>query len=275
MKRLILLAYLISCYTFNLSAQQCNDTLPVTETFDSSSVIGVCWDLMDQDGDSYSWSWWEFSPQYGGHKVIASYSFDTLTPDNWIISHAIDLTSFNSGDNITLSWKIRGELDYAAHEYYSVYAALSNEATDFESSSVQRSEYTDEVGGAGVFVTRNIDVSSLAGNIIYIAFRHHKTSNQGAINIDEISISSSLLGVDDLETDSFKHYYNKDTDHLTLKSKNVLNGIQLYSLLGQQVLYKNISNSEENIDLSYLKDGIYIGKVTIDNRMHSFKFIKQ
>ena len=279
MKRLILLACLIS-YTFNLSAQ-CNDTLPITETFDDSSVIGVCWNLVDQDNDSNNWYWWEYSSYYGGYKVIASNSFYTstgaLTPDNWIISHAIDLSSFNNGDSIELSWKVRGELVGFAHENYTIYAATDNQISTFESSSVQRSEYVDEVGGEGTFVTRTLDISSLAGSpAAYIAFRHHLSTNQYNINIDDVSISTALLGVDDLEIESIKHYYNKDTDLLTLKSKtNILNGIQLYSLLGQQVLYKKLSDSEENIDLSYLKDGIYIGKVTIDNRIQSFKFIKQ
>ena len=194
MKKLLFFTCIISC-TFNLSAQ-CDSTLPVTENFDTD-VINVCWNIEDGDGDNNNWMWWEYSAYYGGHKVIASYSYYTSTgalyPDNWIMSNAIDLTSFNTSQEIELSWKVRGELSYLSHEYYTAYVATGNQINDFESSPVQRGEYADEVGGAGVFVTRTLDVSTLAGNIIYIAFRHHNSTNQSDINIDNVSVSTRTL----------------------------------------------------------------------------------
>ena len=249
------------------------------ENFDSD-VINVCWDIEDGDGDNNNWMWWEYSAYYGGHKVIASYSYYTSTgalfPDNWIKSHAIDLTSFNSSENITLSWKVRGELSYLSHEYYTVYAATGNQTNDFESSPVQRGEYVDEVGGAGVFVTRSIDVSALAGNIIYIAFRHHNSSNQSDINIDDVSVSTATLGIDDFQANTFKHYYNTNTDVLTLKSfTSALDAVEVYNILGQGVLNKKLSLVKEDLNLSSLKDGIYIARITIDNTIKTIKFLKQ
>lgn len=267
------LVFILCCYSIKLSAQ-CNDTLPVLETFDTN-VINVCWDIVDGDGDNYSWSMWEFSPQYGGHKVIASYSFDTLTPDNWLISHAIDLTSFSPSESITLSWKVRGELSYAAHEYYSVYAATNNQTSSFESSPIKRSEYTDQVGGAGVFVSRTLDISSLAGKMAYIAFRHHNTTNQSAINIDELSITTGTLDIEDFDTSSIKHYYDRNSDALTLKSSNnPIDTIEIFNILGNKVFNKRISNNNEVLNLSTLIDGIYIAHLKIGARGHTIKFVK-
>ncbi|WP_242132179.1 T9SS-dependent choice-of-anchor J family protein [Aestuariivivens marinum] len=273
MKRLLLLIC-ITGVNFYLNAQ-CDDTLPVLETFDTD-VINVCWDIEDQDGDSNSWSWWEFSSYYGGHKVIASYSFSNLTPDNWVKSHAIDLTSFAPGDNITLTWKVRGELSYAAHEYYTVFAATGNQINDFMSSPVQRSEYTDEVGGAGVFVNRDIDISSLAGNMVYVAFRHHNTTDQSAINIDELSITTAgSLGMEDLDNNSFKHYYNRDNDVLTLKSSTkAINNVEIFNILGKKVFSKKLIGYEETLNLSTFKDGVYIARVGFEDGSRSIKFIK-
>ncbi|TVZ59799.1 putative secreted protein (Por secretion system target) [Flavobacteriaceae bacterium MAR_2010_105] len=182
----------LSCAIFTAKAQ-CDETLPIIERFDTN-VINVCWNVVDKDKDGNNWYWWEYSSYYGGHKVIASNSFYTssgaLTPDNWIVSHAINLTSFSPNDNIVVSYKIRAELAAFAHEFYTVYAATSNQTSAFESSSVKRGEYIDEVGGAGTFVTRTLNISALAGNVVYIAFRHHNSYNQYNINIDEVSISS-------------------------------------------------------------------------------------
>ncbi|WP_370480356.1 choice-of-anchor J domain-containing protein [Tamlana flava] len=274
MKKITLtLAFVLCCYSIKLSSQ-CDNTLPVLETFDTN-VINVCWDVEDSDGDSYSWQWWEFSSYYGGYKVIASYSFDELTPDNWVISHAIDLTSYSPGETITLSWKVRGELSYAAHEYYSVYAATSNDTSSFESTPIQRSEYTDEVGGAGVFVSRSLDISSLAGNTVYIAFRHHNTSNQSAINIDELSITTGTLGIESFDASSVKHYYDGHSDALTLKSSNApIDTIDIFNILGKRVLSQRISKNNDILDLSSLSDDIYIANLKIGDNVHTIKFVK-
>jgi hypothetical protein len=166
--------------------------LPITENF-NTNTINVCWNVIDKDLDGNNWYWWEYSSYYGGHKVISSNSYYTssgaLTPDNWIVSHAIDLRSFSSNDNIRVTWKVRGELAGFSHEYYTVYAATNNQTTAFLASPVKRGEYVDEVGGAGVFVTRTIDISALAGNMVYIAFRHHNSTNQYNINIDDVSVT--------------------------------------------------------------------------------------
>jgi len=276
MKKFILFSFIMG-FAYNLSAQ-CDSALPILETFDSD-VINVCWDIADADGDGNDWMWWQYSQSSGGHKVIASYSVYTstgpLTPDNWIMSHAIDLTSFNTSQDIELSWKARAELSYLAHEYYTVYAATGNQINDFESSAVKRGEYMDEIGGAGVFVTRTLDVSALAGNMVYLAFRHHNSTNQSDINIDDVSISTSLLGIDDIQIDNFKHFYNKDTDNLTLKSKDSFDNVLIYNILGQEVLSKKLSQTEEFINLSNMTDGIYIAKIQAANANKTIKFIKQ
>ena len=192
MKKLLLLACIIG-YTFNLNAQ-CDSTLPISENFDDASVIDLCWNLIDGDNDQNNWYWWEYSEFYGGYKCLASNSFYTstgsLTPDNWIISYPIDLSSYSASDNITISWKVRGELAGFAHEYYTIYAATNNSLSAFESSSVKRGEYVDEVGGDGVFVSRTLNISTLAGNTAYIAFRHHNSTNEYNINIDDVSITA-------------------------------------------------------------------------------------
>ncbi|WP_282136885.1 T9SS-dependent choice-of-anchor J family protein [Seonamhaeicola maritimus] len=268
---------LVLCFSLNSKAQ-CDSNLPVMENFDSDT-IGVCWQIDDQDGDGNDWMWWQYSQSTGGHKVIASYSVYTstgpLTPDNWIISYAIDLTSFNTSEDIELSWKARAELSYLAHEYYTVYAATSSQIADFKSSSVQRGEYMDEIGGAGVFVTRTLDLSSLAGNVVYIAFRHHNSTNQSDINIDDVSISTSLLSNTDFDTKSFKHFYDLDRDNLILKSETKLDNINIFNILGQQVLFRSLSKTQEAVDVSNLKDGIYIAKVEVENTFQTVKFIKR
>ena len=268
------------CFISNTNVNaQCNDILPVTENFDVNN-IGVCWQVTDGDGDGFNWYWRDYGSVYGGYKCLTSRSWSSgqgnLNPDNWVYSYGIDLTSFNTSDNITLSWKVRGELSGLAHEYYNVYAATSNQKSAFEASSVKIGEYADAVGADGVFVTRSLNISSLAGNTVYIAFRHQNISgSQFIINIDDVSINTAALSVDDFTAENFKHYYNPETENLILKSIIVaLEGIELYNTLGQKVLNKKLSKSEEILNLSSLAEGIYIARISSENTTKTFKFAK-
>ena len=268
MKKLLLLIAIIGASN-GLYSQTCDDILPIIENFDDSNVVTVCWNLMDQDGDGANWRWREYGPTYGGYKCLTSDEYAAavgdLYPDNWIYSYAIDLTSVSPSEDIEISWKVRGELVDFSHINYSVYAATNNQISDFESSPTQRSEYVDEVGGEGVFVTRTLNISALAGNTIYIAFRHQYTPavDNYIINIDDVEVKiNGTLGIDDLEQDSFKHYYNANTKQLTIDSPNTpMNAIQMYNILGQSVLNKKLNQNKETINLSTLVDGIYIMQV--------------
>jgi len=275
MKKYLLFAVILS-WTYYGNTQQCNGNLPITENF-ATNEIGVCWQVDDMDGDNRNWLW---SSLDGGYVFSYSYSSTgaTITPDNWIISYPIDLTSFSGNNNIQLSWKIRAELSWKAHEYYTVYAATGNQTNDFESPSAVNNggEYVDNVGGASAFVTRTLDVSELAGYTIYIAFRHHISTDQSAIDIDDVTVSTAALGVEDFNKENFSYFYSPNNETLTLKSSNKpISSVAIYNLLGQSVVSKTLSNSTENINLSALVDGIYIAQVEIDHTTKAIKFLKQ
>lgn len=278
MKKLLHILVLIG-FSNSVLSQSCNSSLPILEDFTDSNVINVCWDLVDSDGDNNDWYWWEYSATYGGAKCIVSNSYYTstgaLTPDNWITSYAIDLTSASPGDNIELSWKLRGELLDFSHEYYTVYAATGNQISDFQSSSVKRSEYVDEVGGAATWVTRTLNLSALAGNTVYIAFRHHASSNQYNINIDDVAVTTSALSIEDFNDENFNYYYDNDSKTLNLSSTNKpISSIEIFSILGQNVMHKKSSQTSEILDMSSLTNGIYIARIVIDGSDKSIKFIK-
>jgi len=82
--------------------------------------------------------------------------------------------------------------------------------------------------------------------------------------------------VGEVDASSFKHFYNKDTDMLTLTSAgNAFDNITLYSILGQEVMNKSLSKTDEVIDLSNLTDGIYLAKVSIGGKYQTIKLLKK
>ncbi|WP_281751375.1 T9SS-dependent choice-of-anchor J family protein [Neptunitalea chrysea] len=257
-------------------------TLPVSEDFNSTANIYTCWSQIDNDGDGNGW----FPVDYDldndgvadGNPCVASASYDNtdgpLTPDNWLISFPIDLTSSAATDNIALQWKARGVDSNYADENYTVYVATGNTISDFTSSSVTFNEIVGQNGGAGVYASRSLDISSLAGQTIYVAFRHHNVSDEFVLNIDDVSITSTL-GIENVALSKFKHHYDASSNQLTLKSsENNFTAISVYTISGQQVFSKNLSNTKEVVDLPNLAKGLYMAKVSIGNTVQNIKFTK-
>ena len=264
------------------STVDCGDSnLPFMDDFSDEDRFIVCWQNIDDDNDGESWGIIDYdlddddNPDGDPCLVSASWAGAPLTPDNWLISNGIDLSAYNASDNINLTWQARAIDPLFANENYSVYAATGDQIADFLGSSVNFNEIIGQNGGAGAtFVDRSLDVSSLAGNMIYIAFRHHDTSDEFTLNIDNVGVDLTL-GENVFNLNQFNHTYDKNIDVLTIKSSNLLfDQVEIYSLLGQNVYSKSLSTQEERLNLSTLKDGIYLVNVKAGGSAKTIKLIK-
>ena len=84
------------------------------------------------------------------------------------------------------------------------------------------------------------------------------------------------LSVDEFESNNFTYSYNKTTDQLTLNSSILpFDGLELYSLLGQKVISRSLSQTNETIDMSALTDGLYLATITINGDRKTIKVLKQ
>ena len=54
-----------------------------------------------------------------------------------------------------------------------------------------------------------------------------------------------------------------------------MSNIQLFSILGQEVVNRNLTGSDATINLANLTDGVYIARVTVQGQTETFKIIKR
>ncbi len=146
------------------------------------------WKLYDRDGDGHNWepvALPDLSP------AIASYSYDNatnqaLTPDNFIVSPAIDLTSAVAP---ILKYKVKGQDPSYAAEKYAVYVSNSNTVDGILAQPAVLTELVTDNGAGGVFHAKTIDLSAYKGQSqVYVAFRHFDVSDQFAIHLDDVSV---------------------------------------------------------------------------------------
>ena len=172
------------------------------------SGIPATWQNVDDDGDGYMWydlyasSGQGFDVYEGeGFVTSASYQGGALTPDNWLITPAIPLTTGN-----TLSYAISAQdADFPA-EHYGVY--ISTTDTDLSSFTLLFEEDMTASPGQpvsgpvsegmfrssgpqyvqGTWYVRTVDLSAYEGETVYLAFRHHDCTDEFRLNLDDVNV---------------------------------------------------------------------------------------
>lgn len=268
MKKITFLAAIFAAFTMNAQVNV------YFEDFEAQDLSG--WELYDEDGDGNNWGDQFTVDDQDGNPVTPvslisrSWLGSPLFPDNWAVTPAIDLTSATG--SVELAWKVLAAAATWDNEHYSVYAAASNNIGDLESSPVTFSETYDDPNDAGTQYDRTLDLTSLAGQTIYIAFRHHDVSDMDYISIDDVSVTADALSVGTNEFQGFTFFVNNNS--LNLSAKSPMQSLSLYNMLGQQVLSQKLSSNTETINLSGLQTTVYIATVTIDGATKSFKIVK-
>lgn len=262
-----------------------NFTPPFTENFTNTNSILICWDFYDEDGDGFNWDVVDYDIDGNsipdGNPCLRSASYDNdlfnpLTPDNWIVSYPVDLTSFSSGDLIQLSWLARGTDAAYANENYSVYVGNSNTTASLLTSPISFTEIIGQNGGAGVFAAKTLNISSFYGQNVYIAFRHYNSTDEFELNIDDVAVSVTLSS-EDFAKNKFNVYPSPASNIVNISSEyGLVNTIKIVDINGRlvkEVKANNATNTEINV--SDLKAGIYM--ITIESIEGSVvkKFIKQ
>ncbi len=238
------------------------------------------WMIYDEDGDGNAWGDY-FQVQDGAGNPVSpislisrSWQGGPLTPDNWIVSPAVDLSSATGV--ITLRWKVQAAAESWDNEHYSVYVGTDMDIMALEASSVSFSETYDDPADAGSQYDRELDLSSFAGETVYIAFRHHDVTDMDWISIDDVSVEGETLAVSDVNKSVSAVYPNPVVDSFNVnlsskfKSSNVT--VTVTDLTGKTV---KTFGAADSYNVSELPKGVYVVKITDGKNTETKKIVKK
>lgn len=249
-----------------------------TEVFSEDFSDGVMpqgWTLIDEDGDGHNFQVINYAD---APTALVSYSFDNnsgpLTPDNYVITPAIPINGITS---LELSYEVGGQDPDWSLETYTVYVSTGNTVADFQNDEISFSleEYLGDDpsthGDSQVRVIENLEMFDDAEEV-YIAFRHHNSTDQFAINFRNIALEGEgTLGTDKHYIEGFAHFVNGK--ELTIKAGESIGSLDIYNLLGQSIYTATPNNTITTASLDNLTSGIYIGEITVEGVKKSFKFV--
>lgn len=261
-----------------------------SDDFNSETVDAVVfsqWDSLDEDGDGEFWE--VFDADATGYPWLMSglgadsdswEGGNPFTPDNYLItSDPIDLTNYSG---TTLSY-IVGTYQTGGTfiaDKYSIYMTTSNDpATIASETPVTTRLVSDDVtaaagDGSDSAASVTIDASAFDGQVVYLTFRHYDTSDENSVLLDDVVVDGTLLSVGEQNFSGFQYFVDSNSQ-LQLSANNAMSQVDLYNVLGQQVLSQKLNSTTASVSMAALTSGVYIATVTIDGQNKSFKIVKR
>jgi len=87
--------------------------------------------------------------------------------------------------------------------------------------------------------------------------------------------TTSTLGISNQKIEGFGFYPNPTKDNMTLKANQNIDKIEVYNLLGQQIMIVQPKVSAYQLNVSNLKTGIYFMKVKVADKIGAYKIVIQ
>lgn len=116
--------------------------------------------------------------------------------------------------------------------------------------------------------------TSVNGTTYYINIGHPSGTIDGPEGIFDLSITSTVLSIEDIIAKGFSYYPNPVKDILKMNANEPINQISVYSILGREIRTINKSNLNAEVDFSTLPSGTYFVRAVVGSSSGAFKIIK-
>ena len=166
------------------------------ETFENG--IPSNWAAIDADGDGYTFELGT-EPEYSGHNggncaISASYINDigALTPDNYLVTPQMQIVN---GSKLRF-YACAQDGDYP-YEHFGVAVSLTSQSNASSFTTVAEWDMQAKrinnrkkrgLNEQGTWYICTVDLSSYAGNSVYIAIRHFNCTDQFYLDIDDVEL---------------------------------------------------------------------------------------
>lgn len=271
-------------FDFDLSVQipNCATALPFTEDFSSNLNFVGCYTVIDQDGNGTAWIQQELELTAGIPSFFATNGTNAAAKEDYLISPAIQLTA---GQTYTISATYNGAnaQNGNANEDLEVLVATGNTVADANAGT---SIFTDTgIIQNGVFADVETQAITNSGQFTatttgdhYIVFKSTGSpdplsTTTGFLLLFEYSIDATL-SVGDFNENQFNFFVDANNT-LNLEATNLMEQLQVFNIVGQQVINTNLNATEAQVSVSALKPGVYLAKLQLEGENRSFKFVKR
>ena len=236
--------FLSSAFYENINSslfQLNNDAVPGDFAYNYGNAIG------DVDNDGYP----EIVVNNIDHENIFLWKNTTNTSNNWLKVKLEGTTSNRNGIGSFIEISINANKQYR-------YTCLGE-------GYLSQNSATEQFGLGTETIVDYVKVKWLSG----IEDIFYNVSPNQTMNI----IEGSSLSIDEQNLNTLKYYPNPSNGKLTIESKQILEEVTIYNLLGEKVMQIQPNSLNCNLSTEYLYNGVYKAQVKTINRIEVFKLI--
>ncbi len=254
-----------------LYANNCGFTLNYDYDFDDGTMQG--WTNIDADGDGYEWhvvSDASTSHNGGGHIGSESWKYNpgpgALFPDNYIVSPQVH---FGSTSSIRF-WACAEDANFPA-EYFGVAVSTTGNTDTTDFTTVQEWTMNAKTGrNIGTWYEYMVNLDQYAGQTGYVAIRHFNCSEQGALLIDDITLSGMMESLEAM-TLNFTGVINNGSATVNVPlSYTTGHALQGFNLVGNPYAHNVTSYASVNVAngcyvMNEAKDDLIVSEISEEN----------
>ena len=205
---------------------------------------------------------WNTSSGNQGLYFVAGVPANLVSENNdWMISPEFSLSGISSP---VLSFKAKTLKDDWGLERFKIAVGNSTNYNDF--TIISDGSYLEAPTDWTLY---EFDLSAYEGQNIRIGI-NYVSNDKFVLQMDEFVVEGTLSNAQN-EILNFEYYYNPSNDLLRLSSDEIIKNIQIYNVLGQNIIEKNINNYNHVLNLSDLSTSIYFVKAEGENGVNIFK----
>ena len=196
-------------------------------------------------------------------EYLISPVFD-LSGGTYYLNYDIGLTTFAGTSSATL-----GADDYLA--------LLVTQDGGSSWQELSRWDASTDISNEGQSATE-ITLSSYGAEVQFAFYANSGASETGIDNdlfIDNFQITSETLGTSTNTLEGFTLYPTIVKEELNFRSQNKVEAITVFNLLGQKVFSGAPNTNNSSINLSNLRPGVYVVKVSAEGKIGSYKIVKE
>jgi len=254
MKKILLSVAALAAFGATAQVYTCDDTTGFQ-----------AWTAYDNDGDGNNWAVADLTgsglslESQGGCAISNSWATNPLTPDNLLISPAIDLTNSVS---VTLDWACGSPETTASgwyEEYYACYVVTAADLPGIVGGTYPTPIFEGALTAGEVMETQSIDISTQAAgqSAVHIVYRHFNCTDENFIVLDDISVTADFASIDETELTA-SVFPNPANEVLNFSLTAPADVVTIYSLDGKVLVTNTVNALTGTVDVADLANGTYI-----------------
>ncbi len=191
-------------------------------------------------------------------------------------SPALDLTDFT---HMHVDFYVEGSV--APGQLFQVFLLNFPDYPDGAGATNLNTSFDVNTLGSGTWISGDVELSTFGGDLTRDKVALVQVVAAGApafgpIYIDNIYFhKDTTMGLEDLNSTSFSVYPNPSNNVWNVKTNNAnINSVQVFDILGKEVISLNPNSTEAQIDASTLNTGLYFARIGSNSGIKTIKLIK-